>query len=232
MFRRRSKRIGKPKRVSYELIPRDNVATGPMYALLAELVDAHHRDLREASIVLAWCTSWRPDVDGRVILGKCKKASDLDRELTTYDFVILLSRSFWRNQDLLIADASTSEEDRNAARTRQRALLDHELMHACVKFDDKGEPVYDERGRKVYRVRKHDLEEFVDVVKRHGIYKSDIEAFAKALGQEKAKPFKPCATCVDHPGWVPVLVEGVARLKRCDCYVRWVQQKELLSVSA
>src|SRR5687767_9528167 len=113
----------KRKTVHYELIPRDNVAYRSMYALLGELIDAHHKDLRDARITLAWCSSWKPDTDGRVILGKCKKASDLDRELAAFDFVILLSRPFWRHEQFVIDDASQSDEVREDSRRRQRALL-------------------------------------------------------------------------------------------------------------
>jgi hypothetical protein len=119
-MRLRRKKPGKPKRVHYELIPRDDVASRPMYALLGELVDKHHRDLCDARIELAWCTSWRPDVDGRVTLGQCRKASDLDRELVAIDFVILLSRPFWRSQQFTIDDASQSDA---IARVRPGAQL-------------------------------------------------------------------------------------------------------------
>src|SRR5438105_3913729 len=160
-------RESKPKKVSYRLITNGTDEGRAMYRLLRELVTAHHPDLLGAQIALAWCTSWKPDVDGIVTLGKCKKASDLDRELAVYDFIILLRESFWT--DPLVTDV------------QRRALLDHELCHAAVKLDDHGEPVEDERGRVVYRVRKHDLEEFTAIVERYGMYKKDLEAFVRAL---------------------------------------------------
>ena len=209
----------KPKTVSYELLTRDSVIGHPMYALLDELITKYHQDLRDARIALAWCTSWKPDVDGRVTLGKCRRASDLDRELAAFDFIILLRRAFWQHPQ--VTD------------TQRTALLDHELCHGALKFDATGEPVEDARGRKVYRVCKHDIEEFTVIVARHGCYKADLEAFAKALGREKPIPFTPCEACQDSPGWVPVVVDGVARVTRCACYVQWVEQKELqLAVNA
>src|SRR3990167_4639918 len=107
----------KPKRVSYELIAPRSHSGEPMYQLLFAELGAHHGHLKEARITLAWNTSWKPDVDGRVTLGKCKKASDLDRELADYDFVILLRRDFWESP--IVSDA------------QRLALLDHELMHAA-----------------------------------------------------------------------------------------------------
>jgi hypothetical protein len=162
----------RPKRVSYELIARDSLVGAPMYALLDELVNTHHQDLVHARIGLAWCTSWKPDVDGRVTLGKCKKASDLDREVAAFDFVILLSAKFW--------------QDMFTTQLQRRALLDHELMHAAVAHDKSGEPLYDERGRRVYRMRRHDLEEFSVIAERYGCYKRDIEHFAQSLDKSRA----------------------------------------------
>jgi hypothetical protein len=206
----------KPKTVSYEVIVPDGIVGQPMYALLRELVEAHHGELRYARIALAWCTSWKPDVDGRVILGKCRKASDLDRELAAFDFVILLRKFFW--QDSRVTDH------------QRRALLDHELCHAARKYDSSGEPVEDERGRQVYRVRKHDIEEFTEIVQRYGCYKHDLERFAAALRGSVPAAFTACEACADTPGWVSVVVDGAARLGRCPCYQKWAEQRaELLA---
>lgn len=155
------------KAVSYLLIDRITESGEQMYNLLDALVAEHHGDLTGARFALAWNTSWQPDVDGRVTLGKCKKASDLDRELAAYDFVIILREEFWKHP--------------RVSDTQRTALLDHELMHAAVSYDERGETKFDERGRTVYRIRKHDIEEFGDIVQRYGCYKSDIEAFARQL---------------------------------------------------
>lgn len=194
-----------PKKVSYTLIADMHGTPGrAMYEMLRALIREYRGDLKDARIALAWCTSWKPDVDGRLILGKCKKASDLDRELMAFDFVILLNRSFWNDPD--VTDV------------QRRALLDHELMHAAVKYDDAGEPVEDERGRLVYRVRKHDIEEFADTVKRHGVYRHDLETFARALRSAALAGFKPCDTCKGQgtPGWV---TNDDGRMERCPCWL-------------
>jgi hypothetical protein len=205
--RRRTKKPKGAKRVSYELLQPDSTVGEPVYRLLRELVKVHHEHLADARIALGWCTSWRPDVDGRVTLGKCKKASDLDRELASFDFIILLKKSFW--QDLGVNN------------DQRRALLDHELCHAGVAYDQRtGEPVYDERGRKVYRLAKHDLEEFSAIAARYGCWKADIEHFYAALNRSAMGPWRPCATCQesDSPSWVTQADGSVAR---CPCWVTW-----------
>lgn len=216
---KRKRAAAKPKRVSYEVIPRTSAIDFPatqMYGLLDELVEQHHEDLRKARIALAWCTSWKADVDGRVVLGKLQKASDLGRELAPYDFVVLLSKGFWMHPE-------TKE-------TQQRALLDHELCHGALVHDATGEPVENERGDLVYRLRKHDLEEFSAIVARHGIYKSDIEQFARALKLGEVPEFKPCAECTDTPGWVYVSdLVGRKAVTRCRCFVEWSQTRHAVS---
>ena len=203
----------KPKRVSYELISRDSIIGTPMYLELAELIGAYHEDLRDARIALAWCTAWKPDVDGRCRLGQCKKASDLDRELAAWDFVLLLRRQFWMSNEV--------------TNLQRRALLDHELMHAARKHDATGEPATDERGRPVFRTRRHDVEEFQAVVERHGCYKRDLEAFAAALLRAGAPAFTACASCQDSPGWVYVTDDvGVKRVARYPCWLAWQAQIE------
>lgn len=159
--------MAKPKKVSYQFIDRKSQAGKTLYPMLEDIVEKHHEELNGVRFALAWNLSWKPDPDGRVTLGKCKKASDLDRELYPYDFVIILRREF-------IEAGEVTDEQR-------RALIDHELCHAAVKFGNDGEPLYDERDRIVTRIRKHDLEEFACIADRYGCWKRDLEVFAKAL---------------------------------------------------
>lgn len=203
----------KAKPVHYELISRTDDVGALMYALLDELICTHHHDLARARIALAWCTSWKPDVDGRVTLGKCKKASDLDREVAEFDFIIMLRRAFWLDER--VTDA------------QRRALLDHELCHAALKYDERGEPVEDERGRLVYRIRKHDVEEFSAVIERNGVYKRDLEQFAAALNRATVTSrWTACDDCRDvTPGWKTVIDEhGVKREARCDCVIAYQER--------
>jgi len=166
----------KLKKVAYRFIRPESEEGAPLYRLLAELVLLHHAELADARIALAWNLAWKPDVDGRVTLGKCKKVGDLEREwadVSAYDFVIILQRRFWTEP--LVTDL------------QRRALLDHELCHAAVKYDAKGEREVDEQNRVVYRTRKHDLEEFACIAERYGCWKGDLTAFADALTRARER---------------------------------------------
>lgn len=166
----------KAKAVPYRFIELESEEGKPIYARLQRIVAAHHEDIREARIALVWHLSWKPDVDGRVTLGMCRKVSDLDRELrgdyNAFDFIILLNKKWW-------TDPLTTHAQRDA-------LLDHECCHAAVSFDQGGEPNVDERGRTVYRLRGHDVEEFAEIIKRHGTYTRNLELTAAALDRVRA----------------------------------------------
>jgi predicted metallopeptidase len=98
---------------------------------------------------------------GRAVLGKARKLAGLTKFLVHDEddlplFVVEISKDTW--EDL-------TEEQR-------RALVDHELCHLVVDTDDD--------GTLVARTRGHDLEEFIGVVDRHGLWKADVMAMGTA----------------------------------------------------
>jgi hypothetical protein len=162
------KRKKKSKPVQIKIIPRDEKPE--LYDLMNELISNHHHHLIDANIAIAWRYGWKEDQDGRTKLGQAKKLSDLDRELRTedgkeIDLVILLNFEAWNRADF--------------KEKHQSALIDHELCHFQVAVDEDGEFKLDSRGRAVYRIRGHDVEEFTEIVSRHGIWKNDLEKFAR-----------------------------------------------------
>lgn len=161
--------MSEPKAVNYEVI--EDLESEP-YLILAEM-RGFHDDIQEAAIALAWQKNITPDTDNHLVLGKCVKVSDLQKEFAPYDFIIVLNREVW--------------EDVEFGEDRRRALVDHELCHAAGAYDSDG-PKYDERGRRVFRTRKHDIEEFHVIVQRHGCYKQDLEFFAEMLLKKRKQP--------------------------------------------
>ena len=161
----------KPKKINFKIITDEE--SQPM-RILKEMRDAHHERLHDARIALAWRYGWKEDQDGRLKLGQCKKASDLDRELHDYDFVILLNSEAWKAADF---------SDKN-----MRALIDHELCHCEIARNEDETPKVDEDDRTVYRTRRHDIEEFHEIVARHGLHTEALERFARAAMEAADKP--------------------------------------------
>lgn len=169
---RRARKPKPPRKLAYTLIEPETASSKPMYKLLETLVEKHHDGLEDARIALAWNTSWKADADGRVKLGKCKIAGALDRALAPWDLIVILNQEFWTSPEV---------DDK-----QRSALLDHELCHAERALDAKGEPRVDAGGRALYRIRRHDIEEFGCIVERYGLWKQDLERFAAAIRRGQA----------------------------------------------
>lgn len=120
-------------------------------------------------------------------VGKCIKAPTLWRDVTGYDVVIWIRHYFWDHWD---------------ERKRAGVVL-HELLHVQVVEDDK-----DPDQVKV-KVRKHDVEEFVDVVYHYGPLDAERERLIKAgnlwaEGQQPAAS-KPARAKAKAPAAAPPL---------------------------
>ena len=95
----------------------------------------------------------------KIILTKTRLVSKIYEALLEqgYKFIIEFDRDYW---ELLSLD-------------QQRALVDHELSHCGNDVDG-------------CYIKNHDIEEFRSVVERHGLWKSDIEAFAASLDKQRS----------------------------------------------
>ncbi len=101
--------MSKLRKLNVRLIGRDETAVkGNPYAILDALIAANHPHLATAKIALAWHLGWKADADERIKLGQAQKASDLDRQLHGYDFVILLNRPVWNMEEWGPRDAGPS----------------------------------------------------------------------------------------------------------------------------
>lgn len=136
----------------------------------ARLIKAHHTHLSDVRIDYVFRSKASKD-KGKVVLGKARKmgglnawlATDVDERAVEPDefFVIELAEDEW---------AGLSDKQRVA-------LVDHELSHCVVSFDNK-----DEEPK--LGIAPHDLEEFVEVVRRHGLWKQDVADLVK-VGAEQ-----------------------------------------------
>lgn len=151
----------KPKKVAYELVDADTADT--LACITKDLVEKHHPHLRQASIVFAWAHSWSEDADGLTTLGQAKKVGELERDSTGSDFYLVLNSEIYPQLN----------------EAQRIALIDHELSHCEIVHDKDGEPKLDERDRIVYRLRKHDFQDFAAIVKRHGDATPGFGRFAR-----------------------------------------------------
>lgn len=134
-----------------------------------ELIPDYHPHLKEARILYIF--SGKPMTrNGRVVLAKAMKFNDLNRFFTSLgaeppdeeetaggcDFAVIVNRKEW---------------EENLTPAQRRAVVDHELCH-CIR---------NHKGK--WSLRNHDIEEFSEVIERHGLYWEDVAAFAKSVIQ-------------------------------------------------
>lgn len=179
------------------------------YRVLESLIEEHHPQLKEATILLCYRKGWKPDVDGVLIGARIKKASDLDRAIgsrfgDSYDFVLQLNEDAWPH----LTDV------------QKRILMDHELTHAAPDLDRDGEQRKDERERWCWRLRKHPIQEFPEIIARYGaeqvlpmceiigeaVDRADMPLFNAASGEAEsdgAWQERDIDTLASHPGVTP-----------------------------
>lgn len=165
----------------------------PEYTLLKEIIRKVHPHLAEANIVL-YMTD-KNQVRGRnLTLADAAKAPPKMRASTKADFLITIRQEPWG--------------DMTAA--QRRACLDHELCHCNAVYqplkeqvgvggrgrakmkvakDKYGRPqlttmfARDKDGNIRWRLVPHDLNEFTDIVRRHGLWNEDMKEMHKVMEQ-------------------------------------------------
>lgn len=127
--------------------------------LAEEIIASYHPHLKKASIAYLFRAGrWKSR--GRTITGRAVVASPLWRCLSGFDLVLILNEAIYGKLD----------------NKGKRALLDYELSH----FIEQEAGSIAERS---WATREHDVREFSDVVKRHGICFSNLSALTNSARQ-------------------------------------------------
>lgn len=168
-----ARKTPKPKMQSYIRID-PKVDTLGVYPVLEDCLKRFRPDLvaEQCRVALVFRHGLKRNRDGQLVLGKCKKVGALDQEFEAFDFIIILNQEAWK---------TLSAEQRTA-------LMHHELCHAAIAEDPNGNTKKDARNRTCFRVRKHDIEEFGEVINHHGCYKQDLENFVATAMRSKKPP--------------------------------------------
>lgn len=153
--------------------------------IAGHIIPSHHPRLEKVKIAHLFKVRPKSDKprklhlrDGKKLtLAKTSKVSDKNRVLMEQGFIFIIEydQDFW---------------DQLLTLEQQEALVDHELMHCGNDMDG-------------YYLRTHDLEEFRDIVTRHGFWKDDIKAFVETtqkrllFGEERQpQPDTEAATAI------------------------------------
>lgn len=137
-------------------------------AIANKLIGKHHRDLRDVKGSIRYVfRDEATTTKGKVVLGKARTVSGLNAWLAEpvdgdapAFYVMEIAEDEW---DLM--------DDK-----KRRALVDHELCHFAPEVNDE--------GVRQLKLRAHDLEEFVGVVARHGMWRPEIEHVVKVANEQ------------------------------------------------
>lgn len=139
-------------------------------AIADELIPKFHQHLIDFNVRMEYVfVDKAPKSNGREVWGTCRKVSNLNAFLANSQegsdpfFVITISEPIWE-----ILPPKSRE-----------ALIDHELCHAWAEAQQEET---DDGSEDVVKLstNPHDLEEFTCIVRRHGLWRDDIQAFVDA----------------------------------------------------
>ena len=182
------------------IIPANEVYIWVSDNILMESGSLHNEDhfhLHTADIAFMWASN-AFDKRGRVVLGQCEEVmlraggwqkSRMEQQMHEW---------FGRIPKFIITLAADYCEQCNDLEFC--ALVEHELYHIAQATDDYGAPKFNkETGMPVLKLRGHDVEEFVGVVRRYGASK-DVQEMVDAANRPAEVAHidvaRACGTCM------------------------------------
>jgi hypothetical protein len=96
---------------------------------------------------------------GKTVLGTVKKAGDLIKFMTEFDYIMEVALDTWNELD----------------ETKRAALVDH-LLERCYGEED------EDSGEMRWKTREPDVQEFTSILRRHGAWNEDLVNFV-SVGQ-------------------------------------------------
>ncbi|MFP7694200.1 putative metallopeptidase [Bacillus subtilis] len=138
--------------------------------LAESIIDENHPHLKDAKQQIGFYlregnSKWA---------GKAKKCTAFERHMTDYMLFVFINKAAWE----------TMPEEQRAA------LVDHELCHFTREEWEEPDPKDPSKWVTVYGaatdpdswgIREHDVEEFSEIIERHGLWDTGIETFAEAV---------------------------------------------------
>jgi hypothetical protein len=170
----------------------ENILTDTGY-----LYNPDHSHLHSADIAFMWASN-AFDKKGRIVLGQCEEVmmraggwqkSRMEQQMYEWferipKFIITLAADYCEQcSDLEFC-----------------ALVEHELYHIAQALDKYGAPKFNkETGQPVLKLRGHDVEEFVGVVRRYGASK-DVQELVDVANKPAEVAHvdisRACGTCM------------------------------------
>jgi hypothetical protein len=174
--------VTKKKRRARKVILLPDSKYGPLYRMLNDAIEAYHEHLATCDIALAFRRGWPADRNGesQVKLAEVKLADELSRETRKWgnDAVILL------NEDVF--GGFIHGDSKDVLVERQLAFaIDDALESIKPVLDLEGEQVQDEKNRRMWRLKKHDVSFHLAAFERHGAVVEMLGDVVRAVAGRK-----------------------------------------------
>jgi hypothetical protein len=149
--------MAKNKGKSTKSVPTQFDPAEEVEKIAKKLIPKYHSHLANCKIAYLFKNK-KIKSKGREVVATAEKISKKQHALSGYHFLITTSYPTWKE----LSD-------------KQRlAVVDHELEHCFVEDDDKtGEPKYS--------ILPHDVEEFGSIIKRHGLYTTNLVRIGRVV---------------------------------------------------
>ncbi|HBR1596288.1 TPA: hypothetical protein L9L86_000869 [Klebsiella quasipneumoniae subsp. quasipneumoniae] len=182
------------------IIPANEVYGWVRGNILMENGNLHNEDhfhLHTADVAFMWASN-AFDKRGRVVLGQCEQVMLRAGGWQKARMEQQMHEWFGRIPKFIITLAADYCEQ--CSDLEFCALLEHELYHIAQATDDYGAPKFNkETGMPVLKLRDHDVEEFVGVVRRYGASK-DVQEMVDAANKPAEVAHidvaRACGTCM------------------------------------
>nr|WP_315711028.1 putative metallopeptidase [Brenneria ulupoensis] len=181
------------------LQPADGISEWINEQILSEdgaLHNPDHSHLLDADLCIMWASSTF-EKQGRTVLGQCEQVSMRAGGWQKARMEQQMLEWFGRVPTFIITSAA--DYCAECSDLDFCALVEHELYHICQVTDEFGAPKFNKEGQPVLKLRGHDVEEFVGVVRRYGADKDVQEMVGAANNRPEVAHVdvaRACGTCL------------------------------------
>jgi len=150
-------------------MPETVYTKAPEVQEIAELyIQKYHSHLIDMDVRVDYVfVSKTPKRNGKDVWGTCKKVSNLNALLAGQEspfFVITIAEPIWGQ----------------LPQSGKEALVDHLLCHAESQYNQKEDEDPEDDVIKL-SIRPYDVEEFAQIIRRHGLWRDDVKDFVKSV---------------------------------------------------
>lgn len=139
--------------------------------IASKLIAKHHPHLLEVAFRIVFRSRAKKNGKERTVLGTAEIISGRFAFFVMTEEEVALQAETFENPYKMFWMELAADAWEDLTPNQRIALVDHELCHFGIYFDeDKDEPEM--------IIVPHDIEEFNDIARRHGLWKADVESFA------------------------------------------------------